>query len=145
MTATLVVGIDGGGTGNRALAHARKLAKLIGDCEIVVAFVIEWSPFSFHSAEENAVRHKRREEEISAATARIVEPALETLRQAGFAARGVVRHGNVADCLNDIAVEEGADQIVVARSSDGGFAARVFGSVTASLVMTAAVPVTVVG
>lgn len=145
MTARLVVGIDGGGTCNRALAHAKKLSRLIGDCEIVLVFVIEWSPYSFHSAEENAQRHKRREEEISAATSKVVEPALAELKADGIAARGVVRHGNVADLLNNIALEEGADQIVVARASDGGLAARVFGHSTANLVMSASVPVTVVG
>ena len=58
--------------------------------------------------------------------------------------RGVVKHGDVADTLDRIAVEEGADQIVVARSSEGGFVKRIFGSSTANLVMNASVPVTVV-
>ncbi|MEX2518288.1 MAG: universal stress protein [Paracoccaceae bacterium] len=145
MIARLVVGVDGGGTGNRALAHAKKIARLIGDCELVLVYVIEWSPYSFHSAEENAQRHKRREEEIAAAESRVLAPAVGALKEAGFAARSVVRHGDVAELLNSVAVEEEADQIIIARSSDGGFAARVFGSSTANLVMTASVPVTVVG
>lgn len=111
----------------------------------MLVYVIEWSPYSFHSAEENAQRHKRREEEIAAAESRVLAPAVATLKEAGFAARGVVRHGDVAALLNGVAVEEEADQIIIARSSDGGFAARVFGSSTANLVMTASVPVTVVG
>jgi nucleotide-binding universal stress UspA family protein len=57
----------------------------------------------------------------------------------------VVRHGHVADLLAQIAVEESADQIVVARTSGGGLAQRIFGSSTANLVMHASVPVTVVG
>ena len=66
------------------------------------------------------------------------------LTEAGLSASGMVRHGNVADTLNAIAVEEGATQIVVARSTEGGFTKRIFGSATANLVMEASVPVTVV-
>lgn len=144
MSAKIVVGLDGHVSGERALAYGRRLAEQISACELVVAYVIEWSPYSFQTAEENAERHKRREQEISMATERMVEPAVDQLKKAGLNARGIVRHGDVVDTLNKIAEEENADQIVVARSSDGGFAKRVFGSAASNLVMTASVPVTVV-
>ena len=67
MTATLVVGLDGQGSGDRALAYAKRMAGLIGKCELLIVYVIEWSPYSFQTAEENAQRHKRREEEITTA------------------------------------------------------------------------------
>lgn len=140
----IVVGLDGHVSGERALAYGRRLAEMVGGGEIVVAYIIEWSPYSFQTAEENAERHKRREQEVSLASERMVEPAVEQLRKAGLTANGVVRHGDVVDTLNSIAAEENADQIVVARSSDGGFAHRVFGSAASNLVMTAKVPVTVV-
>ncbi len=145
MTTTLLIGIDGHASGDRALAHAQNLAKLVGACELIVAYVIEWSPYSFQTPEENAERHKRREEEISAATTRIVEPAVKTLIDAGLNATGVVRHGDVAGALITIAKERNVDQIVVGRSSEGGFTQRIFGSATSNLVMHASVPVTVVG
>lgn len=145
MSAKLVIGLDGEGSGNRALAYGKRMARLIGDCELIVVYVVEWSPFSFQTAEENAERHKRREEEISIANARIIEPALALLGDDGLNVRGMVRHGDVADTLNAVSVEENADQIIVSRSSEGGFAKRVFGSSTANLVMSASVPVTVVG
>jgi nucleotide-binding universal stress UspA family protein len=145
MTATLVIGLDGEGSGSRALSHAKRLAGLIGDCEIVVAYIVEWSPFTFQTAEENAMRHKRRDEELKVAHERVVDPAVNALKEEGFKAKGIVRHGDVADTLNAISVEMGADQIVVSRSSEGGFAKRIFGSSTANLVMSASVPVTVVG
>lgn len=126
------------------MAHAVKLAKLIGECEVLGVYVIEWSPFSFQTAEENAQRHKRREEEIGLANSRIVEPAVSDLQKAGLSARGIVRHGDVAETINRIAKEEGAEQIVVCRSSEGGIASRIFGSSTSNLVMGASVPVTVV-
>lgn len=144
MSAKLVIGLDGEGSGERAADYGKRIAKLIGECELVVVYVIEWSPYSFQTAEENAQRHKRREEEISTATERVVDPAVAALKQAGFEARGVVRHGDVADTLNAVAVEEKAEQIVVCRSSEGGIAKRIFGSATVNLVMNASVPVTVV-
>lgn len=144
MTAKLVIGLDGHGSGERALAHAQHLAKLIGDCELVVAYIVEWSPYSFQTPEENAERHKRREEEISTAMERVVDPAVAKLKDAGLKASGIVRHGDVAGALNAISEEQKADQIVVSRSSDGGFAQRIFGSATSNLVMSASVPVTVV-
>lgn len=145
MSEKILVGLDGAGSGDRALAHGTRLASLIGDCEIVVAYVIEWSPFTFQTAEENAQRHKRREEEISVANERVVDPAVKKLEADGFKATGAVRHGDVADTLNLLAIENGASQIVVGRSSESGFAKRIFGSATGSLVMNASVPVTVVG
>lgn len=145
MSAKIVVGLDGSGAGSRAVSYAEKVARLIGNCEIILVYVIEWSPYSFQTAEENAQRHKRREEEIKTAMERIVTPAVDALAKDGVEASGEVRHGDVADLLNTIAVERGADQIIVARTSEGGIKRRIFGSSTANLVMHASVPVTVVG
>lgn len=140
----LVIGLDGHGSGDHALAFAKDLAAKMSDCELIVVYVIEWSPFSFHTPEENAERHKRREEEIAIAKERVVNPAIATLTEAGLSARSIVRHGDVADTIDRIAHEEGAGQIIVARSSSSGLTSRLFGSSTANLVMNARVPVTVV-
>ncbi|MEQ9491182.1 MAG: universal stress protein [Alphaproteobacteria bacterium] len=144
MSTKLVIGLDGHVSGQRALAYGKRLAELIDACELLVVYVVEWSPYSFQTAEENAERHKRREQEIAAASERLVEPAVEQLKASGLKARGIVRHGDAASTLIAIAEEEGASQIIVARSSEGGFVQRVFGSVASNLVMTASVPVTVV-
>jgi len=114
-------------------------------CELIAVYVIEWSPFTFQTAEENAQRHKRRDEEIALATSRIVEPAVAALKEAGFKASGLVRHGDVAETLNKLTVEHGGSQIIVGRTSADGFTKRLFGSSTQNLVMDADVPVTVVG
>lgn len=140
----IVVGLDGQSSGEKALAFAKNLAVQSDFCELIVVYVIEWSPFSFQTAEENEQRHKRREEEISIAMERVVEPAVADLTEAGFSARAVVQHGDVADTIDQIAHTEGAQQIVVARASAGGLTSRIFGSSTANLVMNARVPVTVV-
>lgn len=140
----LVIGLDGASTGDKALDFAKTLASKTESCELIVVYVIEWSPFSFQTAEENAQRHKRREEEIAIAMERVVNPAVASLTEAGLSARAIVRHGDVADTIDSIAVKEGASQIIVSRSSAGGLTTRLFGSSTANLVMNAHVPVTVV-
>lgn len=140
----LVIGLDGHSSGEHALAFAKDLAATTAECELIVMYVIEWSPFSFQTAEENAERHKRREEEIAIAMERVVDPAVATLSEAGLSARAIVRHGDVADTIDSVAYEEGASQIIVGRSSAGGLTSRIFGSSTANLVMNARVPVTVV-
>ncbi len=144
MTPKIIVGLSANGAQGRAVEYAKKLAKLIGDCELILVYVIEWSPYAFQTPEENAERHKRREIEITTARERVVDPAVKTLASEGFSARGIVRHGHVADLLDQIAQDEAADQIVVARTSEGGVKERIFGSSTANLVMHASVPVTVV-
>ena len=144
MTCKIIVGHDGSSSGERAVAYAKKMAGMIGECEVILVYVIEWSPFSFQTAEENAQRHKRREEEIALATTRVINPAVEALTATGLQARGLVRHGDVADLLDAVAVKEGADLIIVARSSEGGLAKRMFGSATSNLAMHATVPVTII-
>ncbi len=140
----LVIGLDGHSSGEHALAFAQELAAKTTNCELIVVYVIEWSPFSFQTAEENAERHKRREEEIAVALERVVDPAVAVLAEAGLSARAIVRHGDVADTIDRVAHDEGASQIIVGRSSAGGLTTRFFGSSTANLVMNARVPVTVV-
>ncbi len=145
MTATLVVGLDGHGSGERAVAYAKRMAELIGDCNLLIVYIIEWSPYTFQTPEENAERHKRREEEIETALKRVVDPTVKALEKDGITAKGIVRHGHVADALNAISLEEKAEQIIVGRSTASGIAERIFGSSTAKLVMSASIPVTVVG
>lgn len=144
MTTKIVVGLDGTETGDRAIAFAKDLAGRIGTCELLLVYVIEWSPFTFQTPEENALRHKRREEEVELATTRVVTPAVDALKAEGFAVQGLVRHGDVAETLNTITVENGGSQIIVGRASADGFTKRLFGSSTQYLVMHADVPVTVV-
>ena len=140
----LIVGLDGSPGGDKAVEHARRMISADPSGKLKLVYVIEWSPFSFQTAEENAERHKRREEEIAVARERVLSPALAALHKAGLQAEGEVHHGNAADILNEVAEGSHADGIVIARSSASGLKARIFGSVAANLVMGASVPVTVV-
>jgi len=143
MTDTLLVGIDGSDGGSRAADFAAKCAKG-AKARLVVAYVIEWSPYSFNTPEENEQRHKRREEEISRAESGILQPLVAALKKAGVDAVGVVRHGHAAEVLSALAVEHKAGQIFIGRRGLSKLQAMLFGSVAGSLVQISPVPVTVI-
>ena len=141
---TLVVGLDGSAAGERALEFAKTQAKRIGPCTILICYVIEWSPFSFQTPEENEQRHKRREEEISMAHQRVLDPAVAATEEAGLTVKGVVRHGDVAEILDRLASEHHASQIIIGRVGLRGLRERIFGGVSGRLVAAASVPVTII-
>jgi nucleotide-binding universal stress UspA family protein len=141
---TFIVGLDGSETGGRALAFAKDRANAIGDCVIIICYVIEWSPFTFQTAEENRERHKRREAEIAMAHERVLDPALTMTRAEGFKIEGIVRHGDAAEILDGLAREHGAKQIIVGRIGARGIKSRLFGGVAGRLAATASVPVTII-
>jgi nucleotide-binding universal stress UspA family protein len=142
MTETMLVGVDGSEASHRAADFAAARAR-VGNARLVVAYVIEWSPYSFNTPEENEQRHKRREEEIARAEAHLA-PLLSKLRGAGLEVEGVVRHGHAAETVSALAAEYGAAQIFIGRRGVSKIAAMLFGSVAGSLVQISPVPVTVV-
>ncbi|WP_166415593.1 universal stress protein [Cochlodiniinecator piscidefendens] len=143
MSNTVLLAIDGSRGSDRALTHVRKRAEL-GGAKVVVAYVIEWSPYSFNTPEENAERHSRRETEISRATTSVVEPALTYLTEGGIDVESLVRHGPPSETLIKIAEEVGAAQIVIGRRGESGLKSLIFGSVAGNLIQTSPVPVMVV-
>ena len=143
MSHKIVVGYDGSDSGKAALAFATELARSRGD-SIVVAHVLDWSPYSFLTPTELEERHKRRGEELERAEAAILAPAVESLKDSGIEISTALKYGGIAATLGDIAKGEGADQIVIGRNGEPGLSSRVFGSVAISLAQSAPVPVTIV-
>lgn len=143
MQNVVMLAVDGSEGSKRALDYAMARAQQ-GGAKIVVAYVIEWSPYSFNTAEENAERHKRRESEIERAHTDVVAPSLAKLAEAGIEAEGVVTHGKPAETLGQLAQEKGAAHIVVGRRGQSGLKSLIFGSVAGNLIQTAQVPVVVV-
>ena len=145
MSATeLVVGIDGSEAAERVLAFAKRQARAMGGARLVLCYVIEWSPYTFQTPEENEERHARREEEISQARERVLDPAVEATRAEDLEVEGVVRHGDAADILDRLAEERGAAQIIIGRVGQRGLKDRIFGGVSGRLVAAADVPVTII-
>ena len=143
MTDTILIGIDGSKAGEHAVNFAVSQAKS-GNTGLVLAYVVEWSPYTFNTPEENEQRHLRRKEEIKTARERVLNPILTSLESQNIKALGVVRHGQVADVLLLIAKEQDAGQIVVGRVGHSGIKSLLFGSVAAKLIQLAHIPVTIV-
>lgn len=143
MSNTVLLAVDGSDGSHRATAHAIARAKL-GGSKILLTYVIEWSAYSFNTPEENAQRHKRREQEIERATTSVVGPAADRLRGAGIEVETVVQHGPPAETLIRLAKEHDVAQIVIGRRGESGIKSLIFGSVAGNLIQTSPVPVVVV-
>lgn len=139
-----MVGLDGSPAAERVLAYAKHQARLIGNCKLVICYVIEWSPFSFQTAEENERRHKRREEEINMARERVLDKAIALIQDEEIEVEGIVRHGDAADILESLATQYSAEQIIIGRVGARGLKERIFGGVSGRLIATAPVPVTII-
>lgn len=143
MSSVLMVGIDCSECGERAVEYAIKHAKQSG-APIFVAHVIEWSPFSFSTAAENAERHKRRDQEIQRAHDEVIDQVVERLKSEGIDAVGLVRHGHVAKTLVELAGEHNVTNIILGRHGTSVIKMHVIGSVGSRLVQIADCAVTIV-
>ncbi|MFK7762665.1 MAG: universal stress protein [Roseobacter sp.] len=143
MSNLVLVAVDGSEGGSRALEYASERAKL-GGAKIILTFVIEWSPYTFNTPEENAERHMRREQEIDRAHSSVLEPAAATLKAAGIEHETVVRHGSPAETLIKLAQSHKVQQIVIGRRGQSAIRNLLFGSVAGTLVQISPVPVVVV-
>ncbi len=143
MSAVLMVAVDCSECGDRAIEYAAEHASESG-ARLYVTHIIEWSRFSFSTVQENAERHKRREEELQRAHSEIVDPIVDRLKAEGLDAEGLVRHGHVADTLNALAKSKGVSNIILGRQGSSNLKSHVFGSVGSRLVQSADCAVTVV-
>lgn len=143
MKGKILVAVDGSETGKRAIDFAARAARETGD-SIVLAYVIDWSPYSFHTPEELAERHQRRESEISRAEDSVLKPEAATLKANKIKVETIVRHGNIGETLSDIAREYDVTQVYIGRRGESKMRTMLFGSVTAALIQTSSVPITVV-
>lgn len=143
MSEKFVVGFDGSDAAKRARDFAVDRAKALGG-SVVVAHVLEWSPYSFLTPTELEERHKRRREELERAETALMKPVVDALSGSGVTVESAIKYGNIAEQLGEIAKEAGASQVVIGRNGHSGIGSRVFGSVAGSLVQIAPVATTVV-
>ena len=143
MKNAVLVALDGSAGGERALQYAAERAKL-GGAELVIAYVIEWSPYSFNTPEENAERHMRREMEIERATTSVVSPAEAQMKAQKIKCTSVVRHGQPAETLIKLSQEHDVQHIVIGRRGQSALKNLMFGSVAGNLIQTSPIPVVVV-
>jgi len=143
MSEVLLVGVDCSNCSDRALKYAADRAG-DSDRQLIVVHVIDWSPYSFNTAQENEVRHKRREAELERARSEIMDPIVTGLKEKNVFAKGVIRHGHPAETLNAVAEEFGATNIIIGKTGSSRIKSQLFGSVASTLVQIAKIPVTVV-
>lgn len=143
MSNKIVLGYDDSEAAKTALAFAVSLAKAQG-AELVIAHVLEWSPYSFLTPEEIGERHKRREEELKRAEDAVLAPVRKSLDGSGVTVSTELKYGHIAETLCDVIKETGASHLVIGRTGHSALSSRLFGSVAGSLAQAAPVPVTIV-
>lgn len=143
MSGKFVVGYDGSNASHRAVQFAVERAAAQGG-SVLIAHVLEWSPYSFLTPTELEERHKRRNEELERARSVIMDPILKEMQDKGVELESEIKYGKVVDVLCDIATQSEASQIFIGRDGESGISARVFGSVASALVQCAPVPCTIV-
>lgn len=143
MTEKIVVAYDGSGNAHDAVNFALSIAKAAG-ADLIVAHVLEWSPYSFLTKSEVEERHKRRKEELERADKAIVSPLLQEIQSSGVNVEVMVKYGHIAETLLAIVKDTGASQLILGRTGQSSLTSRLFGSVAGSLAQVAPVPVTIV-
>lgn len=142
METVYLVGVDGSECGSRAVEYVTKRAEE-NHAKVLVTHVIEWSPFTFSTPEENETRHLRREQELERAREQVLGPVLEQLKARGVSAEGLVAHGHVAQTLVRLSRKHEVTCMVIGRKGASRLA-QLFGSVASQVVQLADRPVTVV-
>ncbi len=137
MSRTIVVGVDGSGCADCAVARAIELAQGLGD-SLVVAYAVE-PPF--RSAGEERGEAQRALEELGRP---VVDAAVEKAVEAGVEAEAVLVPKRPAEALLALAEERDARMIVVGSASERPLTGVILGSVPHKLVHRSRVPVLVV-
>ena len=143
MTDKFLVALDGSEGGKRAAKLASSMAKCTKS-DLLLVYVIDWTPYSFNTPEELEERHKRRESEIQRANESVLQPEVAALADSGLNIETIVHHGRIAETIVNLASLHKVSQIYIGRQGESHLRSMIFGSVTAALIQTSLVPVTVV-
>lgn len=136
-----VVGIDTSESSRRVIEYAMQRAKADG-ARLQLIHVIDWSPFEFHTLEENESQSIKRREQIEQDRQMVFGPIVENMQEAGIEANVEVIYGHPAQVLANTAESLDADGIILGRSSHK----RLFGlgSTPARVAAVSKCPVTTV-
>lgn len=140
---SLLVGVDHSASSRRAVAFAARFASESG-ATLRIVHVIPWSQYTFSTPSDNEMRSTRKKEEIAAAEAQIIVPAVAVTEEFDLTPTTTVVHGNPAEELVSIAARLGDAHIIVGRTGDSKFKQVLFGSTPGKLIQIASTPVTVI-
>ena len=138
-----IVGVDKSDASTRAMDLAVDWATFY-KASLLVVHVINWSPYSFTTAEDNESRGVERKEETKLANAEVLDPMVRIAADAGIEHESLLRYGKPSEVISDLALERKAMMIFVGRTGDAGLREAIFGSVVGRLAQQAPVAVTVV-
>ncbi len=142
----ILVPLDGSGLAEKALKHAKALAKDCGPAEIALLFVVEpldttvIEPYNDKDKEYFSQADKKVETWGKDYLAKIVKD----LKSEGIAAKSIVLKGKAADNILDYAAKKGIDLIVMSTHGRSGPARWAFGSVAERVSAASTVPVLMV-
>lgn len=91
----ILVCYDDSEASRRALTFAAAHSSAIG-ATLVVAHVLEWSPYSFLTPNELEEWHKRRTEELARAESALIAPVVKDLAGRGLTIETELKYGRVA-------------------------------------------------
>jgi nucleotide-binding universal stress UspA family protein len=134
---TIIVGVDGSGCADCAVARAVELAAGLGD-SLVVAYAVEPPHRSVGDEWKEA---QRALEELGRP---LVDKAVARAAEAGVEAEAVLVPKRPAEALLGLAAERDARMIVVGSASERPLTGLILGSVPHKLVHRSTVPVLVV-
>ena len=140
---TILVGYDGSEQSAKALEFAITMASKYG-CGIHLAHVIDWSPYEYHTLEENEDQHKVRKEQLQKDRDALFPPLEEKIRKAGLNSTSETYFGHPSTVLADEADKRDAEAIVVGRRGMSIFKRALFGSVASTLVHETNRPVVII-
>lgn len=141
MATIFLVAVDGSEGSKRAVRFAAERARAEG-ARLHLLHVVDWSPYEVLTPRELETRHVEREREVERARRDTLEPLAKELT--GLEVTTDVRHGHVTETVGEVVKELGVTQVFSGRRGRSKVKSMLFGSVTAGLVQTCAVPFTVV-
>lgn len=144
---SVLVGVDHSESSRRALRFALERAR-VNSWHVSVVHVINWSPYTAATLEENDYRPQRRIREAARARAKVLDPLMRWAEEQDLT-EGIdidvdVVHGRPSEVLTDLAERDGDDIIVVGRIGESNLRTAIFGSTASRLVQHAPVAVVVV-
>lgn len=143
MSKKILVAYDGSEAAKRAVDFAVDRARARGE-GVLIAHVLEWSPYSFLTPTEIEERHKRRKEELERAEKALLAPLLADLKDSGVKVETTMKYGQVAETLCDLAKRDDVSLLMIGRVGQSSLSQRFFGSVAGTLAQISPVPVTIV-
>jgi nucleotide-binding universal stress UspA family protein len=138
----LLVPVDSSDNAMRALEHAIRLAKEVGDTELVIVYAHE-PPIIYGEIAVYLSESKARELQ-QAHSKGILRPAIEKARASGVSFTSQILTGDVAESIVSCAESSGCDGIVMGTRGMSAIGNLVMGSIATKVIHLTKLPVTLV-